>query len=199
VRTVTPAVLAELERLLGRSLSFDAQTARAGFGKPYELCNLFAPRHRLLSSVNLGGHTVLFVPSSLHALQSDLAHYRVCKRQRPDTAACVLLPAFFERKASHLLSGMRRVHRFALGSYLFNGRDLAGAPVLCPPLPYSVDVWYDAPSPAPVAAGIPFLSTLSLPVVLSTIAGDHLPLIQLSSAGLSVKTLVDSGASHDFI
>jgi transposase InsO family protein len=187
--------LAELERLLGRCISFDAQTARAGFG---ELCNLFAPCNRSLSSVSLGGHTVLFVPSSLRTLQLQLAHYRACKRQRPDTAACVLMPAFLERKAPELLSGMRKVHRFGPGSQLFNGRDLAGSPVLLPPLPYSVDVWYDAPSSAPVVASVPFLSTLSLPV-LSAVAGDHLPLVQLSSAGLPLKALIDSGASHDFI
>ncbi len=118
--------------------------------------------------------------------------------ERSDTAACILLPAFVERKASCLLAGMRRVHRYAPGSPLFNGLSLSGAPVPLPPLPYSVDVWYDAPSQGPSVIAAPFLSTVSLPV-LSAIAGAHLPLVHVMAAGLPLKTLVDYGASHDFI
>ena len=194
-RALTPSVMAEIEQLMDRRLSFDAHAVRAGFG---ELCNLCAPRGRVLSSVDLGGHTVLFTPSSLSALQQQLAHYRACKRQRSDTAACILLPAFVERKASSLLAGMRRVHRYAPGSPLFNGLSLSGAPEPLPPLPYSVDVWYDAPSPGPSARPAPFLSTVSSPV-LSAVAGAPLPLVHVLAAGLPFKTLVDSGASHDFI
>lgn len=195
VRVVTPSVLANLERLVNRRFSLDAQTGCAGFG---DMCNLYAPRCRSLSSVALGGHTILFVPSSLRSLQVNLAHYRSCKFQRPDTAACVLIPAYLEQKASQLLPNMRKVHRYGPGSQLFNGIDITGSSVLLPPLPYSIDVWYDAPAAVPSVASLPFLSALTLPV-LSTVAGDNLPLVQLTTAGLSLKALVDSGASHDFI
>ena len=41
-------------------------------------------------------------------------------------------------------------------------------------------------------------SALSYPV-LSTVAGDDLRLVQLTTAGLAPKALVDAGAHHDFI
>ena len=153
MRALTPSAFAELELAVGRRFSFDAHTVHAGFDS---VCNLGQPSCRPLSSVDLGGHTVLFVPLSMREMQTQLAHYRSCKQLHPETSACLLLPTYLARRASRLLAGMSLLRRFTKGTVLFNGQDLAGSVVVLPALPYSVDVWYDLPAPSstPVA---PFL------------------------------------------
>lgn len=84
---------------------------------------------------------------------------------------------------------------YSPGSQLFHGMDTNASSVSLPPLQYSIDVWYDASAAVPSVASLP---ALTLPV-LSTVAGHPLPLVQLITAGLSLKALVDSGANHDFI
>ena len=101
------------------------------------------------------------------------------------------------RKASHLLSGMTPVHKYGPGTPLFNGVALTGAPTPLPGLSYSVTVWYDAPATVAVNT-LPFLSHLLLPLA-AAVAGDNLPLVTVMAANVPLPTLVDSGASHDFV
>ena len=172
VRAVMPAIKDQIEQLIDRRFSFDACTARAGFG---DLCNLHEPRGRSLSSCQLGGHTVWFAPSTLREFQSQLQHYRSCKRQRPDTAACILLPAHVARKAAPLLVGMQQVHRFAQGTPLFNGLDVSGKPSALTGIPYAADLWYDSPVlTTPISDSSPFISVLLL--AASALAGEAFPL-----------------------
>ena len=74
---LTTATFAYVEWEVGRRLLFDVWMVHAGFD---DLCNLMAPSGRRLQSVSLDGHTVLFLPSSLHEMQVQLAYYRLCKR-----------------------------------------------------------------------------------------------------------------------
>ena len=195
VKAVLPAVLRQIENLVGRRFSFDARAMRAGFDP---LCNLFTTSGRSLSSAELGGHTVFFTPSSLRELQLQMHSYYACKQRRPDTSAAVLLPAFASRKASQLLRGMKRILVFPVGTQLFNGVALSGQPVLLPGLPYSAEVWFDSPSRYHPVEAAPVMSNISSPVFAST-TGGHLPLITTRASGLSLSTLLDTGASHDFI
>ncbi|GLI65924.1 hypothetical protein VaNZ11_009570 [Volvox africanus] len=128
VRALLPSVLNQVEQVIGRRFSFDARTVCAGFDG---FCNLFEPQGRPLSSANLGGHTILFTPSSLCELQKQLAHFRACKRQHPDTSACILLPEYVSRRNPSFLSGMQRVLRFNPGTALFHSLDMAGEVVQC--------------------------------------------------------------------
>ena len=130
-------------------------------------------------------------------MQTQLAHYRACKQLRSDTSSCLLLPTYLARRASRHLSGMSLLRRFDKGTVLFNGLDLAGALIALPALAYSVDVWYDAPG-SNVTVTAPFLSALCPPVAAS-LSGDDLPRVNLSVANTTLLTLVDSGASHDFV
>ena len=194
VRAILPVLLDRIEQLLGRRFSFDATAVCAGF---QDCCNLFVPRGRLLSSVDLGGHTVWSVPSSARHLRRILEHYRTCKRRRPDTAIGLLLPAHVAARASGLLSGMRQVLRFESGTALFNGLNLEGRPVALPGFPYAAEVWYDAPN-----APVPVPSEPCLAVLLAQATSDaglSLPLVNVRLGGMPLLALIDSGASHDFI
>ncbi|GIL61706.1 hypothetical protein Vafri_16098, partial [Volvox africanus] len=185
----------EVERLVGRRFSFDARSVRAGFDAD---CNLFAPVGRPLSATDLGGHTVWFAPSSLNEVQRQLSRYRVCKRRRPDTAAAVLLPTFVGKKCGKLLAGMRKVCSYPAGTKLFNGLSLDGSLKALPGIPYAAEVWYDPPTTAAVTDFPPCASALVLPVAAS-LAGDSLPLFTAHVAGVPINTLIDTGASHDFV
>ncbi|GLI64526.1 hypothetical protein VaNZ11_007807, partial [Volvox africanus] len=197
VRALLPSVLNQVEQVIGRRFSFDARTVRAGFDG---FCNLFEPQGRPLSSANLGGHTILFTPSSLCELQKQLALFRACKRQYPDTSACILLPEYVSRRNPSFLSGMQRVLRFNPGTALFHSLDMAGEVVQLPGSPYSVDVWFAAPKS--VQEGLPetepCISVLCLPKAAALI-GAGVPLITVSTAGRTFTALADSGASDDFI
>ena len=197
VRAVLPDVLHQVEHVVGRRFSMDARTARAGFDAA---CNLFAPPVRSLVATDLGGHTVWFTPSSLRELQLQIAHYRTCKRQRPDTAAGVLLPEFISRKAAPLLAGFKRVLRFRPGTALFHGVNVSGHPAPLPGFPYAADVWYDAPRQglgAPTDDD-PHISALLSPGA-AALTGAGVPLISISVSGRALTALADSGASDDFI
>ncbi|GIL56866.1 hypothetical protein Vafri_12151, partial [Volvox africanus] len=152
VRALLPLVFEQIERAIERRILLDGRTGRLGFDS---LCNLFYPRCPL-SSLDLLGHTILFLPLSLHELSAQLTFYRRCRRQRLDTAACVLLPAYSQRKAAALLLGMRRVLRFKSGTALFNGVDVAGVPVPLSGSAYAVDVWYESPAPHPDGSAVCF-------------------------------------------
>ncbi|GLI62740.1 hypothetical protein VaNZ11_005477 [Volvox africanus] len=91
-------------------------------------------------------------------MSEQLAVYRRCRRQYPGTAACVLLPAFCQRKAEASLKGMRRVHRFEPGTVLFNGVDREGMLAPWPGTSYSVDVWYEASDEGSVSVVPRFIS-----------------------------------------
>ncbi|GIL50573.1 hypothetical protein Vafri_6730, partial [Volvox africanus] len=94
---------------------------------------------------------------------------------------------------------MRKVRSFPTGTGLFNGLDLLGQQVALPGTSYPVEVWYDAPQPYTPVPPDPFTSALLVAASGAMTAGSALPLISLASAGLSFTTLVDSGATHDFI
>lgn len=197
---MTPERFAEIERAVGRRISFDARTVRAGFD---DWCNLMAPSGRRLQSVSLGGHTVLFIPSSLREMQAQLSHYWECKRQRPDTAAVVLTPVFAGSKAARLVEGMQRVLCFAKGTHLFNGISLEGTPAPLPPTDRSMCVFFDSPTLTTPKYN-PVISALVTPAdpkspKLATVGSSHLPLVSLRVGNIPLPTLVDSGASHDFV
>ena len=196
VRALCPSVMADIEAAVGRRFSFDAVAAKAGFDAE---CNLTAPRGRPLSPTQLCGHTVLMVPASLKHLHSILTQYRACKQLRPDTAAGILLPSHFARRASKALAGMRRVLSFPSGSRLFNGLDLAGRVVALPASSSSVDVWYDAPLPYVAVPRAPATSVLVAAASGVAAVDSSLPLVSLSAAGLVFPALVDTGATHDFV
>ncbi|GLI65233.1 hypothetical protein VaNZ11_008718, partial [Volvox africanus] len=130
-------------------------------------------------------------------MSEQLAIYRRCRRQYPGTAACVLLPAFCRRKAEASLRGMRCVHRFKPGTVLFNGVDREGMLAPWPGTSYSVDVWYEAPDEGAVGYG-PALSALTLSAGQSLV-DNHVPVVQIGLNGRTLKALVDTGASDDFI
>ncbi|GLI68398.1 hypothetical protein VaNZ11_012784 [Volvox africanus] len=130
-------------------------------------------------------------------MSEQLAIYRRCRRQYPGTAACVLLPAFCRRKAEASLRGMRHVHRFEPGTVLFNGVDWEGTLAPWPCLSYSVDVWYEAPDGGAVGYG-PALSALTLSAGQSLV-DNRVPVVQIGLNGRTLKALVDTGASDDFI
>ncbi|GIL79945.1 hypothetical protein Vretifemale_9173, partial [Volvox reticuliferus] len=96
---------------------------------------------------------------------------------------------------------MRKVCRFEPGTVLYNGVDLAGAPVPLSVQAYAVDVWYDAPAPHSEGSAERFKPALS--VLLSSAesvpADNRVPLIQVDLAGRTLKALVDTGTSDDFI
>ncbi|GLI70693.1 hypothetical protein VaNZ11_015618, partial [Volvox africanus] len=130
-------------------------------------------------------------------MSEQLAIYRRCRRQYPGTAACVLLPAFCRRKAEASLRGMRHVHRFEPGTVLFNGVDREGTLAPWPSTSYSVDVWYEAPDGGAVGYG-PALSALTLSAGQSLV-DNRVPVVQIVLNGRTLKALVDTGASDDFI
>ena len=194
VRALLPSALAELETSVGRPFTFDAVAVCAGFDSS---CNLFAPRGRSFSSVDVGGHTILAVPSHVSHLRSLLSHYRACKRRRPDTALALLLPAHVAARSAALLSGMRCLRRFAAGTFLFAGLSVDGRTVPLPGLPYAAELWYDVALPCPVPSAEPFVSSLAVASSLST--GGSLPVIPVTAVNLALTALLDSGASHDFV
>jgi len=199
-RALTPAMLADVEHAIGRRLSFDARAGKSGFD---EECNLRAPSGRRLQSVNLDGHTVLFLPSSLCEMQAQLAWYRACRRRRPDTAAVVLAPAFLQKRFARVLQGLKRVKQYPKGTQLFNGVGLDGTVKELPPTRVAVDVWYDPPAACFAANTSPFVSALtrespSEPVI-AAVGRMDMPLISLRVAGVPLTTLLDSGASHNFM
>jgi hypothetical protein len=157
---VQPAVLAAIERLIGRPFSFDACALRVGFG---DHCNLLSPSNRAVDSAALEGHTVWFTPRSRSHFRAFMEQYRACKQRRPDTALALLVPASVAEQEATLLQGMRRVHRFSPGMTLFNTLDLVGQPVAVPPVPVGAEVWYDPPAAGPPPS-TPVASALTLPV-----------------------------------
>ncbi|GIL71066.1 hypothetical protein Vretifemale_1486, partial [Volvox reticuliferus] len=95
----------------------------------------------------------------------------------------------------------RTVRHGTTVTVLYNGVDLAGAPVPLSVQAYAVDVWYDAPAPHSEGSAERFEPALS--VLLSSAesvpADNRVPLIQVDLAGRTLKALVDTGASDDFI
>jgi hypothetical protein len=151
----------------------------------------------LTPSAALEGHTVWFTPRSRAHLRAFMEQYRACKQRRPDTALALPLPASAAEQEVALLRGIRRVHRFSPGTKLLDILDLAGQPVAVTPVPVGAEVGYDTPTAGPPPSA-PVASALTLPVA-AALARGALPLVSAYVAPLEMTTLVDTGASHDFV
>ena len=194
-----------IEDAVGRKLTFDGQVRRAGFG---DECNLYeVPLNVPLSSLGLGGHTTLFVPSCFSELQAQVSRFKACQTLRPaDTAGVFVIPTYLSKAkpCQLLLQGMSKAVTFGAGEALFQGLTLQNHPVVLPALESSVAVWYAPPLPVSNANSSPHVSSLYLtassavPSAAASTAGP-LPIVPARVGGLRVSVLADTGASHDFV
>ena len=195
-----------IEAAVGRTLTFDGRLRRAGFGAE---CNLYEmPLDVPIVSLGLGGHTVLFVPSRLSELRSQVSRLKTCQALRPtDTAGVFVVPSYLTKTkpGQDLLQGMSKAVTFGVGETLFQGLDLQGKPVELPGLESSVSVWYAPPLPVvssvlalPHASSLFLTANSAAPSVAASITGP-LPIVPARVGGLNVSVLADTGASHDFV
>ena len=204
-RALLPAAVKRIEGAVGRELTFDGRLRRAGFGAE---CNLYElPLEVPISSLGLGGHTTLFVPSRFSELTSQVSRFKACQARRPaDTAGVFVVPSYMSKSKAcqDLLQGMSKAVTFGVGESLFQGLDLQNHPVQLPALKHSVTVWYAPPLPVSNARAPPHASSLYLtvnsavPSAAASTAGP-LPIVPARVGGLRVSVLADTGASHDFV
>ena len=193
-RSMLSSEIADLQKLIGRDFTYDAAANNDGSNA---VCKLYAsPAQSFLSHFDCAGHTVWLHPP-FDRIAAFLSQYNACKQLRPDTSACILLPAW-HGKYRKMLNNMTLLKVYPTGTVLFEAPDVQGKWWTLPGIPWPVEVWYDAPLPLSDAAGAHTARLTAATTDWSNDAAD-LPLYEGKVSHMHICALADTGASHDFM
>ncbi len=130
--------------------------------------------------------TSCLVNAPVAKLDLFIKHYLKCKAAAPFSTSAV--PSW-QGKWRKLLGGMQLLRSYAKGSILFSFPQVGSNSVRrqLGPAPWDIEVWYDPPA-APIRLGtLPYEEQPLLMTFPGNVADD------------SAKTLVDGGATHNYI
>ena len=187
-RMILPSEFKMIQEKCGMKFTIDACCDPDGLNKLVD--KHYSKRDSFLNADVTGNHVWIHPPA--RRAHEFIMHYRRCKRRSPcDTSACILVPVYFarSRKGKYALRDMQRLHEFPVGHSLLTGRELHGngRVEFSSGIPCGMQVWFDPVKPA---AKLHVLSPGRMALTMQF--GGVL-------AGTSVKVLLDSGATDNFI
>jgi hypothetical protein len=173
-----------LQHLTGRQFTYGACCDDRGVNA--HCADFSSPTNSFLQCDIAGRHVWLNAPFA--KLDLFIKHYLKCKAAAPfSTSACVVVPSW-QGKWRKLLGGMQLLRSYAKGSILFSAPQVGnGLRRQLGPMPWDIEVWYDPPA---------------APMRLNTLPHEEQPLLMTFPgyvADHSAKTLIDGGATHNYI